>query len=502
MTEMGSPARKPRRLLLVELVPDEPDRQFRTGAYPFLLSLARTLGWRASWCALGVRYEPSLRYALEDRDLRRLRAELARRRPHVVVLNERLRGDQWAGLASGAAPLVYCPIDEDLADLGAFAREQLGAVAPGLDDPYLADRLRPCFTRRVLNAAPWAAAPPIRVMAGPRCSYRTRASEHPLYRRLGLPSRHMGCSFCSAGSLPERPFARDPVAFAARAAAAACRARPPAGPDLRLVFVGHELWRRLEDLGGALARLGVRSAELGFMPRLDEFIAQRRVLARLLPRLAGQGLALRLYGMGVENFSPAENRRLNKGISAAQVHEAAALIAELCARWPRHFRYPSRHLSAILFTPWTTPADLRVNLRHIGRCPLIHHGSVLGSRLQLFPGRPITALAERDGLLVRAGDERSYNSGCIAVADQSELPWSFAHPQTAVLWRLARRLSTNRRGLPEDDDEARAVAALLPPQGESPQPPDPLPLFARAVALAARRPRIRSLDRLLERLHG
>ena len=480
----------------MELVPDEPDRQFRTSAYPFLLSLARTLGWRASWSALGVRYDPSLRYTLEPGDLKSLRAELRRRQPDIVVFNERLRDDQWTGLASGGARLVYCPLDEDLASLGAFAREQLGAAAPRLDDPYLAERLRPCFTRRVLNAAPWAAGAPIRVVTGPRCSYRTRAAEHPLYRRLGLPSRHMGCSFCFAGLLPERPFARDPVAFAARAAAAACRARPSAGQERRFVFVGHELWRRLEDLAAALARHGVRGAELSFMPRLDEFLSQRRTLARLLPRLAGRDLSLRLYGMGVENFSPAENRRLNKGIAAAQVHEAAALVAKLCARWPRHFRYPSRHLSTILFTPWTTPADLLINLRHIGSCPLIHHGSVLGSRLQLFPGRPITALAERDGLVVQEGDERSYNSGCIVAADQSELPWRFAQPQTAVLWRLARRLSTNRRGLPEDD-EARAVAALLPPQGESPQPPDPLPLFARAVALAASRPRIRSFDGLL-----
>jgi len=497
--DMGVSGRTPRRLLLVELVPDEPDRQFRTCAYPFLLGLARSLGWRASWVALGVRYDPSLRYTLGPADLQLLRAELRRQKPDIVVLNERLRDGQWAGLACGGARPVYCPIEDDLAALGVFAREELGAEGPGLDDPFLAERLRPGFTRRVLNAAPWAAWAPIRVMAGPRCAYRTRAADHPLYRRLGLPSRHMGCSFCFAGLLPARPCARDPVAFAARTAAA-CRSRPPAGPERRFVFVGHELWLRLEDFAAALARQGVRAAELGFMPRLDEFLAQRRTLARLLPRLAGRDLSLRLYGMGVENFSSAENRRLNKGITAAQVHEAAALTAKLRTRWPRHFRYPSKHLSTILFTPWTTPADLLINLRHIARCPLIHHGSALGSRLQLFPGRPITALAERDGLLVREGDERCYNSGCIVAADQEELPWRFAHPQTGALWRLARRLSTNRRGLPEDD-EARAVAGLLPPQGESPEPPDPLPLFARAVALAARRPRLRSLDRLLESLH-
>ncbi|MCX5797103.1 MAG: hypothetical protein NTY77_16555 [Elusimicrobia bacterium] len=487
-------------LLLVELVPDEADRHFRASSYPFLMGLARPLGWRASWIALGVRYDPTLSYALEPGDLKLLRAELRRRKPDIVVLNERLRDGQWTELGAGGARLVYCPLDEDLSALGRFVKEHLGAEGPGLDDPYLADRVRPGFARRVINAAPWAAAPPIRVVAGLRCSYRKRLAGLPLYRGLSLPLRHMGCSFCFAGCLPEQPFARDPVAFAAREAAAACRARLPAGLERRFVFVGHELWRRLEKLACALSRQGVRAAELGFMPRIDEFLAARAALERCLPRLAARGLSLRLYGMGVENFSPAENRRLNKGISAAQVHEAVRLIAELSRRWPRHFRYPSRHLSTILFTPWTTPADLRVNLRAIGRCPLIHHGSALGSRLQLFPGRPITALAEADGLVLRRHDDRSYNSGCVVAADQEELPWRFAHPQTAVLWRLARRLSTNRRGLAEDDEEARAVAALLPPQEGCPEPPDPLPLFARAVALMAGRPRIRSLDRLLQGL--
>jgi len=484
----------------VELVPDEPDRQFRTSAYPFLMGLAPALGWRAAWRALGVRYAPSLTYALEPRDLALLRGELARLRPDAVVFNERLREDQWRALGAGGARLVYCPLDEDLASLGAFLRERLGAEGPGLDDPYLADRVKPGFSRRLLNAAPWAVAPPIRIVAGPRCCYRTRAAENTLYRGLSLPSPHMGCSFCFAGLLAARPFSRDPVAFAAREAAAACRSAAPAGRERRFVFVGHELWRRLAELVCALSRQGVRDAELGFMPRVDELLAARRALQRGLPRWSARGLSLRLYGMGVENFSPAENRRLNKGISATQVHEAVGFIETMSRRWPRHFRYPSRHLSTILFTPWTTPADLRANLRHFKRCPLIHHGSALGSRLQLFAGRPITALAQKDGLLLRRNDERCYNSGCVVAADQEELPWRFAHAQTAVLWRLARRLSSNRRGLSEEDAEARAVAALLPSQEGAPEPPDPLPLFSRAVALIARRPRTRSLNRLLRDL--
>jgi hypothetical protein len=495
-------------LLLVELMPDEPERQFRTTSYPFLLALAGRLHWRASWCALGVRYDPALRYALEARDLGLLRAEVSRRRPRVVVFNERLRQDQWAALqaASRGARMVYCPIDEGLHVLGEFAAREIFAssAARPLAAVSLED-LAPSFARRVLNRAPWAARPLIRVVAGTRCSYRSRVAENRAYRRLGLPMPAMGCAFCQAGAIPVESYVKDEVAFAARAVAAAVGARARAGVETRFEFIGSALWRRCDELIAALVRLGVRGAELGFMPRIDELLEKKAALARLLPQMAGPGLALRLYGMGVENFSPAENLRLNKGITAEQVRQAADFIVRATARWPDQFRYPYKHLSMILFTPWTTLRDLRLNVAGIGRCPLIHHAAALRGRLQLFPGRPITRLAEKDGLLTRKSGERFYNSGCITRADKSEIPWRFAHPEVGVLWQLARRLSIDRPGrsvdgLPAEEPEARAVAALLTsPPG---LPPDPLPLFRRALAVVARRPRITSLAELLVALGG
>ncbi|MCX5795142.1 MAG: hypothetical protein NTY77_06590 [Elusimicrobia bacterium] len=497
-------------LLLVELMPDEPERQFRTSSYPFLLGLARALRWRASWCALGVRYDPALRYALGPQDLGLLRAEVARRRPRVVVINERLRADQWAALqaASPDARLVYCDIDEGLNMLGRFAaREVFRTAGPRLQEPGLLERLTPSFARLVLNGAPWAAQPLIRVVTGTRCSYRSRVAENRFYRRLGLPMPAMSCAFCQAGSIPVEKYVADEAAFAARVVAAAVRSRSRCAAETHFEFIGCGLWRRCDELIAALLRLGVRGAELSFMPRIDEFLAKRAALARLLPRLARHGLALRLYGMGVENFSPAENLRLNKGITADQVHEAADFIVRATARWPGQFRYPNRHFSMILFTPWTSLQDLRLNLAGISRCPLVDHAAALRGRLQLFPGRPITRLAEKDGLVARKGAERFYNSGCITQADQGEVPWRFAHPEVGVLWQLARRLSIDRArlsaaglsydGLPADEPAARAVAALL-----EDGPPDPMPLFARAVKIVARRPRIASLAELLPALRA
>ncbi|MBI5241278.1 MAG: hypothetical protein HY926_12470 [Elusimicrobia bacterium] len=485
-----------RLLLLVELMPHEPERQFRAAAYPLLMGLARALGWRASWAALGVRYDPTLRYRLEPGDLALLRAHLLRRRPGIVFINEYLVAEQWAALAAlvPGRRLVYWPVDGTFEDFApAFRRAVPEARGPLLDDPRLLDRLRPHFRRQVLNRAPWAYAPLIRVIAGTICEYRTPVSANPLYRGLRLSHRMMGCAFCNAA--PLRKPAQDVVAFAARQVAAAC-GQLPARAERRFELRCQGLWRRLEEFIRELVRLKARRAELIFSPRIDELLATRAGLRRCLPLLAANGLAVRIYGMGVENFSAAENLRLNKGITARQVHEAAAFIAATAAAWPEQFRCERGRLSMILFTPWTTLRDLRLNGAHIARCPLINSCGVLDQRLQLFKDRPITQLAKRDGLVVeRRG--AFYNSGCIIDAGQHEVPWRFKHPEVGLLWALAQRLSAAGQGQEPRDELDRKAAELLE-RHPLDSPPDPLPAFRRAVLLMLRRPRPRTLEDLVE----
>jgi len=485
------------KLLLIELLPHEPERQFRTAAYPWLMGLARALDWRASWCALGVRYDPTLRYRLEPGDLALLRAELDRLKPRAALINERLRPEQARALAAAlpGGRLVYWPLEESLDSLGpTFAKlvpEARGAV---LGEADLLTRLRPGFQRRALNRAPWVHSPLIRVVSGAPCEYRTPVSANPFYRELRLPAPSMACSFCA--TVPLQKPAQDVVAHAAREVAAACR-RLPRRVERRFELRCQGLWRRLEEFTLELIRLEARDAELIFAPRIDELLATRAALRRCLPRLSRRGLAVRIYGMGVENFSPRENLRLNKGVTPRQVHEAVSFIRATLAAWPGHFRCDPGRLSMILFTPWTTLQDLRLNGAHIAHCPLIDPCGVLGQRLQLFADRPITRLAERDGLVVKRGGP-FYNSGCIIRAEQREIPWRFKHPEVALLWQLARRLAAAGRSRNQDDRLDEEVGGLLsrPKDG----PPDPLPAFRRAVALMLRRPRPRTLERLVELL--
>ncbi len=488
--------------MLVELMPETPERQLRTQAYPYLTAAAKLLGWGASWHALGVRYEPTLRYELPPKDLGLLLGEIARRAPSVIVINERLVDAQQAAVeaASPGSHLVYCDMGENfVAQFPGFLRAiDPSPKVPIRDGPEMIEGLEPDFCREVLGAAPWAADPLIRVVVGARCAYRTLVGSNPFYRGLKPQSATMGCSFCATPA--DGDLLRDGAAFAARQVAAACRQLARPGVEMRFEMIGARLWRHLEEFLAELARSGVRGAELSFMPRIDEILEARETIKRCLPLLAQNKLALRFYGTGVENFSPDENMRLNKGVTAAQVHEAAAFIAETSARWPGQFRFPAGSLGMILFTPWTTLEDVRVNVENIERCPLILARGVIGSRLQLFQGREITALAEKDGLIARNTGGDFYNSGCIVAADQSEIPWRFAHPQVAALCELGRELYLHHFGESRNDPRAKEIADLV--ARETALSPSPLAPFRRGLETLAANPKIKTLPELLAAMRG
>jgi hypothetical protein len=198
----------------------------------------------------------------------------------------------------------------------------------------------------------------------------------------------------------------------------------------------------------------------------------------------------------VENFSPDENARLNKGVTAAQVHEATAFISEISASHPGQFRFPAGGLSMILFTPWTTLEDVRINIDNIERCPLIAGPAAAGSRLQLFKGRDITELAAKDGLTVKRRKDGFYNSGCIVSADQNEIPWRFAHPQAAVLCELGRELYLHYYAEKRAGARAGEIAALV--EKESGRSPLPLAPFRRGLEALAGNPKISTVTQLLE----
>ncbi len=483
-------------IMCVELAPDQLERRRRAEAFPFILGLGRSRRRRVSWYAVGVRYDPTLLYALDPDTFERLLAVARRELPRVIVLNERLRDDQMAALAdaAGGARGVYLSHWEQWIQLfPEFIQQEIPEIGGPLPPDWLS-RIAPVFNRKSLGDAPWAVNPLFRIVAGPRCSYRTLVADNPFYRELALP-KTMSCSFCYTSS-NVNPV-KDEVAFAVRQIEAACRQLPETTDERQFEVLGSRIWPRLEEFLMALSRAGVRGVELSFMPRIDQILGARESILRCLPTLAAADLAMRLYGAGIENFSPDENMRFNKGISAEQVHEAAAFIISTRSSWPRQFRFTDGMMSMILFTPWTRLEDLRINVENIERCSLICPFFALGQRLQIFPEpvHPIRLLAERDGLIGASRGNSFYNSGCIVDASQEEIPWRFAHPEVGVLCQLGLAISRFKQSDGRATDPvSRKIGDLLMIL------PTPLVLFRRAIDEIERRPRTPSLQTLLTAL--
>ena len=171
---------------------------------------------------------------------------------------------------------------------------------------------------------------------------------------------------------------------------------------------------------------------------------------------------------------------MNKGVTSEEIDEAFALLAELGRDHPESFAFEEYGgFGFITFTPWTTLDDLEINLSHARRLGVEEKSFFLRSRLQLQPGRPITILAEHDGLLAStdAPGDHAFFSGCIRFADRGELPWRFANPVVGAIYAVARRLAPNE-DIPDDDALLAHVGRRLVDV-----PIDRLELFALFEAL-------------------
>lgn len=468
-----------RRVALVETVSAELHRHHGAEFFPFVLGWLRARGATAEWWAFGARARGAreeVRGAVDlAGDARGLLAEhLARLAPDAVLFHSR-PAPRLAEAVAAAAPsarvvdLTRAPLraSATLAELARLLDRDDGAPDGAA---LVLDAVSPCFERRILDGADTCAAQAARLAGEIACAYRPLVREAAPYRDLAAAGEHRGCAFCDRGA-PPSPAARrprtSPRELALRQIEAHQRDRASEGaPFAYLVDDG----RLAADVGGLLEAVierGLRPCTLHVMPRIDEVLAQRERLRRVLPRAAAAGHRVGLLSTGVENFSPDENERLNKGISPAQVWACLDLLRELETAAPGTFFVEPGVFAGILFTPWTRPADLRANLeaaRRLGRGWLER---VMGTRLQLFPDTPIAALARRDRLVAdRLGSAGDVDAVCLSSPDATELPWRFADRRTelahAILVRLDPIAFSARVAGDPLTAELRALRAGLP----------------------------------------
>jgi MoaA/NifB/PqqE/SkfB family radical SAM enzyme len=268
------------------------------------------------------------------------------------------------------------------------------------------------------------------VLSNLGCAYRNVPNKTGVFDGVEMPSEvsTAGCTFCDVEAY-ERMSDGDAVALIVRQVRAVLAQRP----EVKEIAIKDDYAVRfIARLGDELRPLGLGDREVLLSARADYLLQLRSDIEEAL---AGRFPArLGFYLIGFENFAQPELDRFNKGISAAQMERVVALMREWSERFPGRFHVTPTG-GFILFTPWTTLADLRVNadvMRRLGFSRF--RGRALLSQLRLYPQLPLYWLAKRDGLLVESF-ERADQSDAARRGYEADHAWRFRDPKVAAVQR-------------------------------------------------------------------
>jgi hypothetical protein len=465
------------RVLLLEFVVTDRQQQKRSDGLPYVQGRCHAVGAPVRWLAFGVaRPEPPgnpFLMTLSPADSAVLVHAIREFQPTLILHNEEFDGtlSRVVRAAAGRASLVF--LHESVLALATATTAQLDRLlARGVKpvNPLRAlsllrttlgssalavDVVESDYACELANEAARHVKPYIPLWVGPLCYYRKSLHSNPAFAGVALRGAAPGgCSFCGEGTIEPRTQPRvGPIDLAFREIQRSRASCPPERFSGTFICRSGLPFLRLDELYERLLAEQVPPTILLFSARLDEFLRKAPVLQALLPRLRAAGHVVGIYNMGVENFSDVENQRFNKGITRADVERAIDLIRELERTYPKTFLFHELGgFSFILFTPWTTLEDLRINMDGARRVGLPHFHFFFSSRLQLRPGRAITELARRDRLLVEGLRDAGATGGdtvCLQSASDVELPWRFRDAQVHAIFQIAHALRHDLDGVEE-----------------------------------------------------
>jgi hypothetical protein len=322
-----------------------------------------------------------------------------------------------------------------------FRRESGGWVAPDVSEPaperpsHYAPNLRP----RVINPDALPAVRTFSLVGNNGCPFQLDARENPLYAGTKIPERYgRGCAFCTTGNHYE---GRPNVETAASVLEQIRYVRANA-PELRLlVLKDQNPFGYLTEVIERCAAENVSGFTLLLETRAEWFLRNAKRFDRALEVARGIDVRIAPFLVGIENFSQPELDRFNKGIRAEMNIE----FLETLWRWKEQYGEAldlgHAAFGFILFSPWTTLADLEANLAAIKRTHFDRlRGSILLSRARLYPDTALYYLAERDGLLADDFASESDNASR-RYGYYPSRPWKHVHPQVAHFAALATELA-------------------------------------------------------------
>lgn len=489
-----------KRVLLVEFM--AVDRFHRALEFPFVKGYLRSRGVEVRWLRLGL---PARWRALRaeqdidpDRQDRQRLVDVARQEStsHVLFNQQPSPGLVQSLGRLPLAPLIGVARNEAAGSRAGDDHRRQGQTVSldiaGLDrfvglEPWadlrekgagnLFDATVPDFSWEAVNReADTAPALPF-LVCGNECNYRRPLAGNTFFRGLDLSgcARADGCAFClrPAG---DGSWQNDAITLARRQLRALADTHPPCSGRLLVRALGAPIVANLESFAEAIRELRLPDSDFLLDARSDTLLAVRPRLERALKKLEDTRHRLVLALIGIESFVDRELDILNKGVDWRTNLAAVRALFELEHEYPAHFSFREHGgLSLLLFTPWTRPQDLALNLSIVHFCDLSDLcGKLFTSRLRLYPSLPLYPRAERDGLLRPGYDDRALDTARHTFYPD-EVPWRFCHPVMEPVSRLLVRLDSERR-----DDSDPLCRALGDFEARQPRARDRLRL-ARAL---------------------
>jgi hypothetical protein len=308
------------------------------------------------------------------------------------------------------------------------------AVAPPRTFRY-APNLRPI----VVNPESLPAVRTFSVMGNAGCPFQLDARDNPLYAGTTIPAGHgRGCAFCTTGNHYDGRPNPETAAFVLEQIRYV-RAQAP-HYDL-LVLKDQNPFGYLTEVIERCEAEGLSGFTLLLETRAEWFLRNAARFDRALAIARGIAVRIAPFLVGIENFSQAELDRFNKGTTTAANIEFIDTLWAWKERYGEALDLDHTAFGFILFTPWTTLADLEANYAAIRRTRFDRlRGSVLLSRVRLYPDTALYYLAERDGLLAEqfesTADDASRRYGYYP-----SRPWRHRHPEVAHFAALGTELA-------------------------------------------------------------
>jgi hypothetical protein len=358
------------------------------------------------------------------------------------------------------------------------------AVMPAQKERAFAPELSPTVINPELLPSDFSYA----IVGQHGCPFQENARDNPFYAGVHLPrALGVGCSFC--------PTALEYKADGATVNAASVLEQliyiRQSAPEMKLLVLRDQLpFSYLPRAMQACVDAGLKDFTLLLETRADWLLQGARKFDEALQIAHAGGIELAPYLIGIENFSQVELDRLNKGISAETNIDFLDHIWAWKGQYGDTLNLSYTMFGFILFTPWTTLEDLRLNLDGVKRTRLLEFfGGILRTKLMPFPDTTIYYLVAKDGLIkgreegadkalagefddiVRPGQYLPYADWVFAesnIQKLAELAWEaskYIHvdQELQVLERLIEAFEADSEACLED-----ILKDLTPPEGSEP----------------------------------